>query len=312
MPAAQIEQADGGLHLGEGERGGFLGRELRDRGMHGREGNELVVLRRLVEEGQGHLVDRQPRSAPPARLEELREPLLQPDGDGVPALLGDEIMGELVRERVEPRVAAQQSARRGDHEPVVLAERDGPGGFDLRHGQRGNARERLRALIDFDADLGGRRHAEILGQRRVGLLQALEGVGDEERVLPRPGAQDEVRALVHLVVLHLLGGRLREPQMRLDVGGRRAPADRLLELLAGLVVFALLEQHAPGEEGGERGATVLVEQGVEPAPRAFDVPGLEVGLDPVGEIRAFLRVQGLRGEEREGQGKSYPHLTSSS
>jgi len=101
--------------------------------------------------------------------------------------------------------------------------------------------------------------------------------------------------------------------MGIDVARRSAATHGLLERLRRGVVFALLEEHPALQEGRDGGAAILMQELVEAAPRAFDVPGLEVRLDLVGESSRVLCPRRERGDEGKGrENESRPHLTSSS
>ena len=106
--------------------------------------------------------------------------------------------------------------------------------------------QRPRRVVDLDADLVRRVDAQVLGQARVRLLQRLQRVRREQRVLSRPGAKREVRALEDLVPLGLLRRRLGQSGIAFQralvqptLGGVRIRFRRLgILLLVGKLIAA--------------------------------------------------------------------------
>jgi hypothetical protein len=130
------------------------------------------------------------------------------------ALLRDEQVDELVGQRVGPAVPVDQVARRRDHQPVVLAQRDGPRGLDLLDRQRAHRAQHLDARVDLHAHRRRRlmaKHRRQLHPRRV---QHLFGVRHHHRVRPRRVPNGEAprrRQRLH-VLSRLLRRRLRQLQ----------------------------------------------------------------------------------------------------
>ena len=71
----------------------------------------------------------------PAALEELGQPLLQPDRRLIARQRRDHVVHQLVRQAVQPGVAVAERARAGGHQPRPLAQRDGAGALHLGLGQ---------------------------------------------------------------------------------------------------------------------------------------------------------------------------------
>src|SRR5688572_18309026 len=120
--------------------------------MHLFERNELVRLGALTQQRQRRRQDGQPRLASPARLEVFGDAFVQPNGYGVAALLRNDQMDVLVRERVEPVVPMEDSLRARHHQFIELADGDGTGGLNLLTREGGNLRELARIVDDLNAN----------------------------------------------------------------------------------------------------------------------------------------------------------------
>ena len=164
--------------------------------------------------------------------------------------------------------------------------------------------ERPRRVVDLDADLVRRLDPEVLGQSGVSLLQRLQRVRREQRVLSRPGAKREMSALEDLVPLGLLRRRLGQSGIAFQRALVQPTLGGLGIRFRRFVVLPLLEEDAPAEIGGLRRIRPRLHELVEGLARAGDVPGLELRLDAFGE-KAQRRTERQREQQRD-------HFTSSS
>jgi len=95
-----------------------------------------------------------------------------------------------------------------------------------------------------------------------------------------------MRASVRLVALHLVGGRLGELRLRLEpVDLAAAARARLTERRHRLGVLALLEEHPRAVVRRRHRTRIVGVELVQAALRSFDVPGLELGVDPLRRLR---------------------------
>ncbi len=163
---------------------------------------------------------RPPGRLAPAALEELGQPLLQPDRRAVVRQRRDGVVDQLVVHAVQPGVPVGQRARRGHHQARPLAERDGAGAGHLGHRQRRDRGQIGRAAIELDPDRHGRLEAEIVVQRGVGRLDGVARVGDQHRVLGRV-ADHRVRRALFLEFPDGVAGRLGQLRQAARLG--RAP-----------------------------------------------------------------------------------------
>ena len=182
-------------------------------------------------------------SSPPGPRQRVSEYLASPScsqiGRAVPGAGGDDVMGVLVRRRVEPVVALHERLRRHDHELVELAERDGAGGLDLLVGERREPRQLAGVVQDLDDHLARRRPAEVVLERLPLRLQRVEHVRGEDLVLALRIRDDEVLALGPGVVLRDVASRSGEREI---VESSRREAT-LLEQLDRLAVALLVVAH---------------------------------------------------------------------
>ncbi|MGC4122061.1 MAG: hypothetical protein QM765_47270 [Myxococcales bacterium] len=301
-----VEELDGGEDLGEGQRRVLLRRQQRHRRVHPLEGDELALLERVGEQAGGGRRERQTGRAAPGGLQELRQALVDPDGHRVAAHLGDHQVRVLVRERVQPVVAAHQRLGAGDHELVELADGDGPAGLDGLEGQRGEPRERPDVVQHLHADLAWGHVAQAGREGRALPLERVERVGREHRVLALAVVDDEVLALAGAVVLELLD---RRPHQL----GELVVDAALLDELESAGVVALLVANVRGVGEGFPVVRGLRHQLVGQLARSGGIPGLELGVAGLereiggGDGRGEQRKEGCRGDERGG-----PHFTISS
>src|SRR5258707_2320176 len=99
--------------------------------MHLLERDQLSLFYALAEQRQGRWRDGDTGPPAPSRLEVLGNAFVQPDRNGIAALLSHHQMGELVRQRVLPVVTADHRLGAGNDQLAELANRDRAGVGDL-------------------------------------------------------------------------------------------------------------------------------------------------------------------------------------
>ena len=86
-------------------------------------------------------------------------------------------------EGVAPAVPPQQGAGGHDHQPVELAQRDGPGAADVLDGEGGDLGQGVSRGVHLNTDRVGRRIAEVLLQGAAHSLQGFGREGGEQLIL---------------------------------------------------------------------------------------------------------------------------------
>ena len=254
---------------------------------------------------------REPRPSP-HELVHLRHPLLEPDGGVVPRTARDEVVGELVGEGVQPRVAGGQHPGGEHHHLPVLADPHRAGALYLLHGEPGGLGHGLRVGHEDHLDALPHPIAEQLLEGLELRRQGLVRVRHEQGVLAFFVAIREAaaRPLYHghprrrrLGELHLIAQVL--PGQLLPGAG-----DRLPQAGQGRLVVPLEElepgRHVAPLRGRERARV----QGLQGAPGLEE----EVGVGVPGHVAqgGRRRRDGERDERPEEEQASEPgsHSTS--